>query len=1297
MAAGEPPCVERVFPIRLSILSSSPYIRNLSDPDPRLSQIITVPGETGSGPSDVAAGASQSLDQKTQVAENSASAAPESPGSGSTSFEQAPPPQDHDELGRSNLEVPATPEIEMTDRSSSAGESSTSDDLLMLTNRFEYAITDDGRHGVVHGTRKAFTKCEDELIHIPGAIQAFGFLVGLRRVAEGVFMPRIVSENAYDICHYYPSDLFQLDNFNQILPIFQRPVFNAKLREVRTVYEKTGKSQEPIVFDFSFSDPTGRLVPCWCAAHYLGGDTDLYICEFELQDYTQHPLATPDETEWRNPVDTLGSDHMDVATVSSLRSKSQPIFVSNTSILAQGIDPNISSVELVSITTNIQRQLSLADTVPNLLDKVVGIVRELSGFHRVMVYQFDQDYNGTVVAELMDSKTSPDVYRGLHFPSSDIPPQARRLYMINKVRVLFDRAQETARLVGRSSADIAVPLDLTHAYLRAMSPVHLKYLGNMGVRSSMSMSLEYEGKLWGLIVCHSYGATATRVPFSIREMCYSIGITASNCLEKLLNSNKLQARMIIETLRDNSNPNECITASSEELLKLFEADCGFLVVEGDARTIGRLSSYTEAVVLLRYLFFRKSRTIMFSNNVRADFSDLHYAPGFSAIAGVLYIPLSGKTDDCVVFFRKTQLKEVHWAGQPAKTIKNGGFGTLEPRNSFKKWTEVVDGTSKSWTPEQANLAAMAQLVYGSFIRVWRKKESVVKESRLKRLLLHDASHQVRTPLNAVVNYLEMALEKHLEDSTKEVLQRSYTASKSLIFVIDDLLNLTGHSTGSVAPLSDPFDLNLCLEEALDPLKRLAREKNIEIVTILPGGSRYLLGDPPSLQRAVSILVENAIQHTRKGQLQVEWVDLFKTPKSSMMRISVTDYGPGLTERQLDDMFQEFEQVPDEDFDESGEPTMAPRDKVLRVGVGLAFVARYVKQRSGQLKVLSTKGRGSTFAIEIPFAVASRAPSLVSRRDASPLPALPMPKPPNMMSSYAATQGMTTTPSGSTAVQLSPPIVVQPTPSASPMDSVNTSAAPCFNIIVADDNMINVQILERRLTKMGHRVLVARDGQDCFNVFTQNQACVDFVLMDLNMPVVDGWESARMIREQEQTLPLPSRAVQQCGRTPIFAVSGMLRRDDDELCVTAGFDGLMPKPIDMKRLAVCIGGALDENSRFLGAYNRKNFELGGWFPNQQPQPKPEPLFEQWKPTQAKTALDEDATPCIDPTQILLPKTPKTPIAGFNFEPVPRAPEEDEDSPTTNGHTISATEQGPPPVHDIVPEAKVRFEQNPEEEL
>lgn len=569
----------------------------------------------------------------------------------------------------------------------------------LMSEKYEYAIMDDGSHGVVQGTRQAFTRCEDEPIHIPGAIQSHGMLVALKRRAEGVFIPRIVSENSHQISRYHPAELFGFDSFNKIMPIYQRAMFNSQLRSVRAAYDLKRKEQEPVVFAFSFFDPEGRLVPCWCAAHYLGG-ADLYVCEFELQDYTMHPLAVSREEEEQDsppqPIDTLGSDYMDAATVSSFVSKSQPVVV-NPIAFNPTAGPT-ASFEIVGVATKIQKQFAEATSVEALLDAVVGVVKELTNFSRAMVYQFDQEYNGKVVAELMDPAVSRDVYRGLHFPHTDIPPQARELYMVNKVRVLFDRDQPTSRLVGREPSDIAVPLDLTHAYLRAISPVHLRYLANMEVRSSMSMSLQYDGQLWGLIVCHSYGATAVQVPFSVREMSYFVGLSASTCLEKLLNSDKLQVRRIMDTLNHEKAPNECITASSEELLNLFEADCGFLVIEGEAKTIGRLASYTEALILLRYLFFRRSNRILFSSNIAADFKDMHYPAGFKSIAGVLYIPLSATTDDCVVFFRRNQLREVHWAGKPI--LLPGDSGRLEPRNSFRKWTEVVEGSSKAWNADQ---------------------------------------------------------------------------------------------------------------------------------------------------------------------------------------------------------------------------------------------------------------------------------------------------------------------------------------------------------------------------------------------------------------------------------------------------------------------------------------------------------------------------------------------------------------------------------------------------------------------
>jgi light-regulated signal transduction histidine kinase (bacteriophytochrome) len=928
-------------------------------------------------------------------------------------------------------------------------------------------------------------------------------LVALR--CEGVdrYIPNLISENSVSICRYTPDDIFALQSFQDIMPTYQKPLFASRMRENYQAYCSTGKSREPYVFSFAFSDPQGKLIPCWCAAHYLGGDTDLHICEFELHNLNMSTLAVPAKEDFpSSPVNTLDSDPMDTATNDSLQSRSQPLFFSPNDLEALD-NADDRSLEIVGLATKIQQQFASATIVQDLLDTIVGIVHELTKFHRCMIYKFDANFNGSVEAELIDPKASVDFYKGLHFPSTDIPKQARDLYKINKVRVLFDRAQETARLIARVRSDIAVPLDLTHSYLRAMSPVHLKYLANMGVRSSLSMSLECEGKLWGLICCHSYGPTATRVPFRVRELCYYVGVAASTCLEKILHADKFQGRKILDTLQHYDDPNECITASSSELLKLFDADFGFFVVDGEARTIGKLVSYTEAVTLLKYFYFRRSSTIYSSSCIVKDLTDLDFEPGFQAIAGVMYVPLSMAAPDFVVFFRKDQLKEVHWAGKPALHSK---VGVLEPRNSFKKWTEIVRGTSREWTAEQLNMAAMVQLVHGRFIGVWREKQTAINDSRMKRLLLHDASHQVRTPLNAVINYLEMALEKPLDEGTKQILSMSHSASKSLVYVIDDLLHLTGSTSGSLPELEDPFDIKTALEDTIDALRKLTATKKLGLRLVeKPGNARYVRGDPLRFQRAVSNLITNAVKNTAHGDVTVEWTDRVDKSKKCTTRVAVKDTGPGLSERELDDIFQEFEQVPDEDADEFSEPVSPQRDNVLRLGVGLAFVARYVKARNGQLIVASLKGRGSTFTLEVPFIRVDNAAhpmqsinskdTIIIRRDASPLPNLRLPAKflaPAAMQ-QTAFRGPTPEPDDTA---MSPPPLASSGGTFAP-----TPSGDLLVVLMADDNSINVQILEKRLTKLGHRVEVSRDGQECFDAFVENRAKIDFVLMDLNVSPV----------------------------------------------------------------------------------------------------------------------------------------------------------------------------------------------------
>lgn len=259
----------------------------------------------------------------------------------------------------------------------------------------------------------------------------------------------------------------------------------------------------------------------------------------------------------------------------------------------------------------------------------------------------------------------------------------------------------TVHQVCRTVSDFDTKLDLTHSYLRAMSPIHLKYLRNMGVRSSMSISIVIDGDLWGLISCHGYGEFGHRVTLPIRELCRNIGECAAANIQRLIMTKRIQARKPPSIMAPQQSPSGFIAASSGDLLRLFDADFGILSIQDEARAIGRIDPYREALAILTYLQSRRFTTIMASQNVNQDFPDLKYPPGITNIAGVLVIPLSIGGNDFLVFFRRGLLNEVRWAGNPyEKMINKSGAHYLEPRSSFERWTETVVGKSKEWIEDE---------------------------------------------------------------------------------------------------------------------------------------------------------------------------------------------------------------------------------------------------------------------------------------------------------------------------------------------------------------------------------------------------------------------------------------------------------------------------------------------------------------------------------------------------------------------------------------------------------------------
>ncbi|KAI9051071.1 hypothetical protein LZ554_005179 [Drepanopeziza brunnea f. sp. 'monogermtubi'] len=1094
------------------------------------------------------------------------------------------------------------------------------------TERTQLVPATTGPPGVFPGiisepSRQKFYRCEDEPIHIPGAIQQYGVLLALRYAEDGNLEVQIASENSRLVLQHNPEQLFALKSFLDILDPESREDMVARIDHAlsEVAVAKGNEDTHLDVFSVHVLMPDGTPKELWCALHISKGTTDLVILEFEefhdvfylADQYSEKNLPT-------EPTQTVDIDFLPEERLKSTRSESAPLRVLK--IARQKKHSGVSSMSLFNAMIQAQQQLTETNSVQQVMDIVVGIISELTGFHRVMLYRFDTQKNGCVEAELVNPKASLDLYRGLHFPASDIPEQARALYKINRIRILYDRDAETARLICRDKSAFATPLDLSHSYLRAMSPIHLKYLANMGVRSSMSVSIVINDDLWGLVACHGYGDLGIKIPLPIRELCRNIGECAATNIQRLLMMQRIEARRPPERAPPTQHPAGFIAASTTDLLRVFDADFGLLSIHDEARTIGKLDPYREALAILAYLQRRRLKNVTASQNINEDFPDIKFSPGIHVISGCLVIPLNVWGNDFLVFFRKGQLKEIRWAGNPYEKIKRSGTEYLEPRMSFKRWTETVAGLSKAWTEDQTETAAVLSLLYGRFIEIWRQKDAAGQNNRMTRLLIRNSSHEVRTPLNAIVNYIEMALENPVDELTRDILSKAHKASRSLIYVIDDLLNLTKAEDGPINSPDDIFDLGVTVSDVITQFRREAMRKNLTLtVSTHQGIPDMVKGDASRLRQVLSNVVSNAFQHSVEGGIKVDIRPITTKESSSMIGITVQDAGIGMSEEQLDELFQEFEQVIDED-NLSGETTPSNVTEDQSLGVGLAVVARYVKNMKGQIRVQSELGKGTIFGIELPFDHAVVEPgsppqispffdpkattTLRAMSDTSTAPIL-VPSEEQLQETTAAVmQNHVISPSpGEERSNVASPgsqmDACSPIPSSAARsnypfpDMAAQSERPrgILSVLIAEDNPINARLLTRRLAKLGHVVEHVNDGQECHDHFALNSGKVDVILMDIQMPLVDGMVSTKMIRQYEREL----EKLRSLGpRTPIIAVSASLSEERRSDYIESGFDAWILKPIDFQRLDLLLRGIIYPDLRREATYIPGQWEKGGWF-------------------------------------------------------------------------------------------------------
>jgi PAS domain S-box-containing protein len=494
------------------------------------------------------------------------------------------------------------------------------------------------------------TNCERELIHLAGSIQPHGLLLVVREPGWRIVQ---ASANA-GVLLRRPLDSLLLASLAELGGDLE-----TTLRRLAAAGDL--REPQPLRCTLPAADGSARFEG---AAHRVGADA--LVVELE-------PLAAG----------TNGADSV----------------------------PPGNAVLLERVAQAVQR-FSEASSVGTLADGVVRCVRDFTGYDRVMVYQFDPDGHGKIIAEARDPRL--DSLLGHHYPATDIPQRARELYLRNRVRVLVDVNYEPAPLVPRllpgGDAQGGAELDMSLSFLRSMSPLHLQYLRNMGVTGTLVVSLVREGRLWGLIACHHYAPR--HVSFAVRtatELLAEVIATRIAAIENYARAQvaiqvrRLEQRLI-EATSTEGDWRLALVRNPRLLQQPLQATGAALFHEGEVLTCGEVPSTPELRALMQWIDVQAGDSAPFAcSAVGRDHPAL--ASVTPTASGVLAVRLSAVRPEYLVWFRKEQLQSVTWAGDPTKPMIDNDPLKLSPRRSFAAWSEIVRGTAAPWTAADLALAS----------------------------------------------------------------------------------------------------------------------------------------------------------------------------------------------------------------------------------------------------------------------------------------------------------------------------------------------------------------------------------------------------------------------------------------------------------------------------------------------------------------------------------------------------------------------------------------------------------------
>ncbi|MGK7942489.1 MAG: ATP-binding protein [Crocosphaera sp.] len=768
--------------------------------------------------------------------------------------------------------------------------------------------------------------------------------------------------------------------------------------------------------------------------------------------------------------------------------------------------------------------ISAANDYQEILSTITEEVRKIIQFDRVLIYRFEYDYSGVVIAEskrdhydgngvvIAESKEENlESYLGLHYPAYDIPKPAREFFSRNWLRIIPNVSYEATTIIPRQHPLKNEELDLSHSVLRSVYPCHVEYLKNMGVSASMSISLMNEKHLWGLIACHHY--SPKYISYEIRKICEFLGQFLS--VEILYKQEqefrlyrtqiqRIQSRMREGLLKHPDLIDKVIRPNCSSLLNLTRSQGAVIYLNQQISLIGKTPNQEQIEALISDFLNSKKVEIFYTDNLPQSYET---AQEFKAIGcGILAISLFlANSIYHIIWFRPEQIHEVQWAGNPhdVEIINNEqGLSELCPRNSFAMWKELVKDKSLPWelveieaAQELRNTILLAALEVSQYSQaVLEEKTKQANAANLaKSQFLAKMSHELRTPLNAILGFSQMMNRNtSLSLEQQEYLGIINRSGEHLLSLVNDVLEMSSIEAGKVTLHKNCFNLHELIKSVQELLTLKALDQGLAFTVHqdedLP---LYLEGDEGKLRQIIVNLVGNAIKFTKVGQVDV-YLSLLSYDNYSRnieLQLQVKDTGMGIQKEYLETIFEAFKQT--ETTLENNEGT----------GLGLSISRQFARLMGGDISVESQLGQGSTFTCKVNMMVPTKIEGLVKQ-------------------------------------QSKRVIGLQP-------------SQPNYRILVVEDEKNNQLLMVKILTSVGFDVRWANNGHEALEIWQKWHP--QLIWMDMRMLIMDGYEASRRIRELEaENTNLETPVI-------IIALTATVFDEDKKGILDAGCNDFVAKP------------------------------------------------------------------------------------------------------------------------------------------